>query len=598
MTIVALNKVTVFGLGKEKDEVLDALQDIGCLHLIALSPPPEETENDTSPMAQRSLHALKYMLDAPTKRRQLHDAPDFDVEDFVDRVLDNKQHLMQVSDHRDFLIKRIGELSPWGDFNLPPQGELGDWHLWFYIIPVNNMAEMTDSKWPWHVVHRTNKVAYVVVIAPTEPPPGAYPVPRTHTGSMSLAQLHEELEQTEVAIEEAMVERQLLTRYLYLLQQNLNIAVDHVASRTAHQLVLDQGPIFAVQGWVGAFDVAKVSSFGDERGLAYLIEDPTPTDTPPTLLDNPEMLSGGEDVMMFYQTPNYREWDPSLLVFFSFAVFFAMILSDAGYAAVLLLPLMAFWNKLGRSKTSKRLRTLGLALGVASVIWGVVIGSYFGVRPPQGALVSGLAIIDLNDFDTMMRISIVVGVVHVALANAVVAYGNWGRAVSFARLGWILVLFGGLAAWWSEPATELYNAGLSAVALGLCVVFVFSSERPVNSVKGFALRAADGLLALTNVTKMFGDVLSYLRLFALGLASASLAVTFNALAVQVMDAMPGVGLLFGLLILIVGHALNLALSIMSGVVHGLRLNFIEFYNWGLSEEGYPFKAFERKAVRS
>jgi V/A-type H+-transporting ATPase subunit I len=160
------------------------------------------------------------------------------------------------------------------------------------------------------------------------------------------------------------------------------------------------------------------------------------------------------------------------------------------------------------------------------------------------------------------------------------------------------VLFGGLATWWGGPETSLYDFGLGAVALGLCVVFAFASERPVSSLKGLALRAADGLLALTNVTKIFGDVLSYLRLFALGLASASLAVTFNTLAVQVMDSMPGVGLLFGLLILIVGHTLNLALSIMSGVVHGLRLNFIEFYNWGLSEEGYPFKAFERKAVRS
>ena len=94
------------------------------------------------------------------------------------------------------------------------------------------------------------------------------------------------------------------------------------------------------------------------------------------------------------------------------------------------------------------------------------------------------------------------------------------------------------------------------------------------------------------------DHLLYLRLFALGLASASLVVTFNTLATQVIDALPGIGLLFGLLILVVGHILNLGLSIMSGVVHGLRLNFIEFYNWGLSEEGYPFKAFERKEVRS
>jgi len=101
---------------------------------------------------------------------------------------------------------------------------------------------------------------------------------------------------------------------------------------------------------------------------------------------------------------------------------------------------------------------------------------------------------------------------------------------------------------------------------------------------------------LTNLPRIFGDVLSYLRLFALGLASSSLALTFNQLAQQVTEAIPGPGLLIGLLILIIGHGLNFALSVMGGVVHGLRLNYIEFYNWGLSEEGYPFKAFSKKEI--
>jgi len=602
MTIVPLNKITVLGLAKEKAETLVALQDVGCMHLIALTPPSDEPEKEASPKAQNAKRALKYLADVPGKRRQLHKDKAFDVDEFVEQVLSNRHHLQQIIDRRDFLRKRINELSPWGDFHLPPAGELHGWRLWFYIVPLGHMRHLDGTQWPWHVVHRTNKLAYVVVIAPEEPPASAYPVPRTHTGAKSLSELHDDLEQAEIKIEDTLIERQNLTRYLFLLQQNLNIADDRAALRNAHQLTLEQDDLFAVQGWVAVDDVERLTTFGDERGLAYLIEQPAMDESPPTMLDNPDTLSGGEDVTLFYQTPNYREWDPSVLVFFSFAVFFAMILSDAGYAAVLLLPLLVFWKKLGRSSTGKRMRALGLTLGLASLVWGVVIGSYFGVSPPDGALISGLAIIDLNDFDTMMKISIVVGVVHVAMANAVVAARNWGRAVSFARLGWIAVLFGGLVAWWAYQGTSegssMFAGGMSVAAVGLGAVFVFSSDRPLTSVKSLALRVLDGLLALTDVTKIFGDVLSYLRLFALGLASASLAVTFNALAVQVMDAVQGIGLLFGLLILLVGHILNLGLSIMSGVVHGLRLNFIEFYNWGLSEEGYPFKAFERKEVRS
>jgi V/A-type H+-transporting ATPase subunit I len=107
----------------------------------------------------------------------------------------------------------------------------------------------------------------------------------------------------------------------------------------------------------------------------------------------------------------------------------------------------------------------------------------------------------------------------------------------------------------------------------------------------------DGLKALTGVMGMFGDVLSYMRLFALGLASASLALTFNGLAMQIKDEVPGLGLLLAILVLLLGHVINLGLSIMSGVVHGLRLNFIEFYKWGMPGEGRAFQKFARKEVQ-
>jgi V/A-type H+-transporting ATPase subunit I len=124
---------------------------------------------------------------------------------------------------------------------------------------------------------------------------------------------------------------------------------------------------------------------------------------------------------------------------------------------------------------------------------------------------------------------------------------------------------------------------------GLLLVFAFSGygERPLG-------RTLAGLLALTRLTKIFGDVLSYLRLFALGLASASLAVAFNGMASDVRAAIPGIGLLFALLILGLGHTLNFVLGLASAVIHGLRLNLLEFFDWGLQEEGNLFRAFRRK----
>ena len=128
------------------------------------------------------------------------------------------------------------------------------------------------------------------------------------------------------------------------------------------------------------------------------------------------------------------------------------------------------------------------------------------------------------------------------------------------------------------------------MGIGLCMVLFFTSDK-TNPLT----RLVEGLMALTSLTKAFGDVLSYLRLFALGLASASLAIAFNDLAHQV-GSISGFGMLLALMILILGHGINFVLAIMSGFVHGLRLNYIEFFNWGLPEEGIAFRPFAKKQL--
>jgi V/A-type H+-transporting ATPase subunit I len=107
----------------------------------------------------------------------------------------------------------------------------------------------------------------------------------------------------------------------------------------------------------------------------------------------------------------------------------------------------------------------------------------------------------------------------------------------------------------------------------------------------------EGIKGLTMLTKVFGDLLSYLRLFALGLASSSLAVIFNHNAAHALREQTGMNILNCLLIWVTGHTVNLSLCLMSGIVHGLRLNFIEYFSWSVSEEGYPFKAFSKKEIQ-
>jgi V/A-type H+-transporting ATPase subunit I len=180
----------------------------------------------------------------------------------------------------------------------------------------------------------------------------------------------------------------------------------------------------------------------------------------------------------------------------------------------------------------------------------------------------------------MMRLSVVIGVVHIVIGHLALGWLHRGERFAFVPLGWTIAMLGGLVLGFGDVDSML---GRVLVVAGLAAV-----------VWGGLARGIGGLLELTKVTKLFGDVLSYLRLFALGLASASLALTFNDLAAGIHDAVPGIGLVFAAFVLLFGHGITLALGIMSGVVHGLRLNFIEFFGWALTDEGYPFKAFAKR----
>ena len=594
MSIVPLKKLTLFGLAEEKERILSTLQQLGCLHLVNLRATPDRPE-DILPQYPKDTHdALRYLLDSPMKRRPVTEDEDFELTAIGEKALWNRARLRAVRDRLDELHRLIREMTSWGDFKLPKPEGLGGLRLWFYVVPLREMRDVEAGDLTWQAVRRDHRDAYVVVISEEEPPEEAMPVRRVELGHLSLSELRREEELHTSEEEDILAERWRLTRWIGLLRSRMAEAEDGAALRFAATQTLDSDEIFAIQGWVPQEVSDDVVSFANANGLACTVEDPEPTDSPPVLFENQPSVAAGEDILSFFQLPGYRDWDPSAIVFVSFALFFAMILSDAGYAAVLVLLVAFLWKRMGRTASGRRLRRLAAAVVGSSVVYGVLIGSYFGVAPAGGSLLAGLDVLDINDFDSMMRLSIGIGCVHVALANAMVVWNRRSTLTALAPLGWVIAVAGGMTYLLGESGEQLQAAAPWMFALGGLMVLLFSSERPLTDFKSLVFRLLDGLKGVAGFTTAFGDILSYLRLFALGLSSASLAVTFNDLAGQAMGAGPGVGMLMGLAILLLGHVLNLVLAIVSGVVHGLRLNLIEFYNWAIHGEGYPFRAFQKK----
>ena len=595
MAIKRLNKITLYGPVQDKARVLKGLQALSCMHLIPLT---EKGSDNSLQMQPAEVSEAKAWLErSPKQRRQVRSLQNVNVDDAVHEILANKAAFRAESDLRDKLEERIGKLRPWGEFNFPELSALNSQRLWFYVMPNGEMSALEDIELPYELIHQDQKDSYVIVLSEQEPAEDLLPVPRSHIGKDSLSTLEEKLENAEHHIEDLLAQREALTRWIYMLTQVLAARNDKAALDEAVNGTLDEEEFFLVQGWVPVSERTNIEAFIANSGVAAIFEEPTDEDQPPTMLDKADSTGGGADALGFFQTPNYRAWDPGNVVFYSFSLFFAMIMSDAMYCFLVGLIVFLCRGKLQKSETGSRLMKLAYFMSAIGIVWGVFIGSYFGTAPDPDGLLGIFAFINLNDYNAMMKLSVIIGVGHLVIANVMTAVVNRGSSYALAPLGWAGIMTGACSLWLGMTGTlpGVFESfiGPAVMIIGALLVFLFSSTRKVTSVSGFLLRGLDGFKAIYNITAAFGDVLSYMRLFALGLSGASLAMTFNSLANDVLQSSPVTGVLFAGLILLLGHTLNFALCIMSGVVHGMRLNVIEFVNWGLSDEGYPFKAFSR-----
>ena len=239
-----------------------------------------------------------------------------------------------------------------------------------------------------------------------------------------------------------------------------------------------------------------------------------------------------------------------------------------------------------------RLFRLMYLLSGSVIVFGILGAGFFGMELSEG---NPLVKISVMDYGTqagqkdIMIFSILIGMVHICIAQAIKCY----RERDFSGIGWIIAIWGAFFYLRSNMAEGVHNQpAMYVLIVGLTVVFLFSSKS-----KNPLLRVAEGFLGLLGVIQIFSDVLSYLRLFALGVATVYIAQTFNILGGEVANGLPVIGFVFAGIILFIGHTLNIGLAIMGGVIHGLRLNFLEWYRWCFEGDGLEYKPFQRIGER-
>ncbi len=592
-----LKKMRLLGRSGDKVEVLAALQQLGMAHLVTRDV-DEATDVEAGESVRSLREALAWLLGSPRLRHDYLPRKNFDLEKIVRLSLTNKQSRREARDRRELLKKRIKSLQAWGDFRIPDAQHLGGYRLWLYKVPLARWSLIESLALPWVKLKQDLRFHYVVVISKQLPEREQLPLRHFWAGSRSLSDLLDELDAVEVELEELAAERYKLSHWIPTLSESIASIEDQADLKVAQLHCQDLDQLFLLEAWVPARDEPALQTLAQQRQVAVVLRDPTPQEVPPTLLENPDAVAAGSDVVGFFQVPGYRTWDPSALMFVSFSLFFAMILADAGYALVCGVLLFLFRGRIQDTATGRRIMRLAISMVVAALAFGIAVGSYFGISPAPDSFLGYFKVMDINDFSSMMQLSIGVGVTHLVIAHAMVGWTHRHSLRLLASIGWIMALLGSLWAWMAYIGTlpELFLdwLGPSLVTIGLVLVFLFNSDRPVHNWRDLFGRGLSGLQALYGVSRAFGDVLSYMRLFALGLSSASLAITFNQLAHQVHQQVEGGGLVLAFLIIVLGHGLNFVLAIMGGVIHGLRLNLLEFNNWAIEGEGHAFRHFKKR----
>ena len=525
-------------------------------------------------------------------------------------VADIEQHktLQQVLD------KDVASLEPWGDFdysNVEKLSEAG-YVLNFFVTSAKSYQSEWESDYNAILVAEKQSRKYFVTITPQgttidiDAEPAKLP-------TASLTALENELATVNARIEE--LEKELAQ----VAQSGLNTvkAAQEVQKRDIEFTKVMLGgervsgdKLVMLEGWVPEESVDSLKAMLDNSGAFYELRAARRGDNVPVKLKNNAFTRMYEVLTKMYGMPSGTDFDPTPIVAPFFSLFFAFCMGDAGYGLLMVLFGFLLKNKLGKNMAG--MMNLVITLGIFTTVMGALLGTFFGMSLleftgiPQSIrdfIIAGEVEVMGSTYDKQMLLALGIGVLHISIAMTVKAINStvfFGFKESLSAWGWWLVVVGGVIVG-TLTFLSVIPAGISkwvfiAVGgVGALGIYVLNNLR-----RNILVNIGAGLWDTYNMASgLLGDILSYIRLFALGLAGGMLGATFNSLALMVVEGQEGIGAVLGWigfgLIILVGHTLNIAMSCLSAFVHPLRLTFVEYFkNAGYEGKGEEYKPFKNE----
>jgi V/A-type H+-transporting ATPase subunit I len=591
-----MKKLTLLCTCASREATLDALRDLGVVHLQHVQL-PEGVDLDE---ARNLVDHLKRALEVLPKHPHVKPSgkTPHEVVKSVWELIHRKQELTEQVEALEMDIRHV---EPYGSFSPEMVRELAEQGVTVKLckLPFKEMPELPDNvKLAELSRDRSSVYAALIVHGELDLAVEEIPLPK-----QSLDAMKKHLEELRVALVQTDEEFSGFAGDHAAVAELAGDAEDRVKYLEARTGMGDTADVWYLRGFFPAAKEVSLRTMAVEQGWAALVETPSAEDDVPTLLRNPKWVSPIKAVFdMIGVIPGYKELDISALFLIFLSIFFAFLIGDAGYGLLFIgLTLFGKFKTKGNAAAQPALNLL-LLMSACCVIFGVLTGNYFGIiLESLPAPLSGLSSNYLTGktaegwnsdlaANHVMFVCFAIGTLHLTLAhgwNLIRKINSWA---ALADLGWLcstwalfsvvlqMVLYMELPAWITVVQMPLLGTG---------IVLIIASLLLTKSYFGLVTLALD-------VINNFVDIISYVRLYAVGAASIAIAQAFNGMAMDI--GFGGIAALGAAFILFVGHALNIVLGAMGVMVHGIRLNTLEFSGHaGVEWAGTHFNPFKKKS---
>ena len=583
--IVPMRKVFVVGRQTDHDRLIDGLGQLGVVHLVPVDADRAVADEHTLAAIDHANRAAQVLSQfTPTGA-----APDIAPADAVDETLHLEREAAEGRQRLGVLHRQINELAIWGDLRLEQLDALKQTGLdmTFVAMPIKQLAEI-QGELVEPIGEPTGGRQLLAVVSRSGAPelPESAVIP--DLPSRDRPALRAEAAEIDAKLKtgaDRLVELACLQDAIGTYRQELqSSAAFTVASRGA----MTSDALTALQGWVPADDADTIGAGLADQGLDAAVEniEADPEEAPPTLIRYPKWarpIKGLFDIMGTFA--GYKEFDVGVPFMLALPIFAAMLIGDGGYGALMLVALLLGYKKIA-PKLGREFVQLLIVVGATTLIWGILSGSFFGFLLIKSPLIP----VNMTDASRtlVMKISFVIGTIHLSLAQLWQAVRYYPNIRFLSKVGWAIFIWGmfgvvlELVVGLSVLGTDQPFLYLLAAGALLAILFGHPNRNPLKWL-GYGI--ADFPLAAISA---FSDVTSYVRLMAVGLASGVLASSFNDMAMEI-EFWP-----LTLVVMILGHGLNLVLCLIALFAHGVRLNMLEFSNnLGMQWTGYAYQPYQQ-----